>query len=171
MLQQLAAVAREVSPEQLTAGLRMAVHLEEKNVEVKELFRTGLSAIVAASATEEDFSRNLDLVTALVLRLKEKQIDLAPPLSAMVSGCSEPDDFRANVETLYRFCLQMKQHGIEPRVLLRHGMPPSIEQSPDSFQATLNNLATVVVRLRGANIDDNLFHYIIEFGLDRVARA
>jgi hypothetical protein len=46
-----------------------------------------------------------------------------------------------------------------------------VSQTPETFQTTLNNLATVVVRLRGAGINENLLHYIIEYGLDRVSRT
>ncbi|NIP86472.1 MAG: hypothetical protein GTO03_13255 [Planctomycetales bacterium] len=124
---QLPSVARSVSPEQLTAGLRLALHLEEQNIALKDFFRSGLVAVVEISETDEQFTRNLDLVAALVLLLKRHELRIDPPLMAMTSGCEDPDDFRRNVETLSRFALQahephLSRHAAAPR--FSHHHPP-----------------------------------------------
>ena len=167
---QLPTVAREVSPDELTAGLQMCLQLEEQDAALKDFFRTGLPSIVEISPTNEEFFSHLKLVSQMVLVHKKAGIDIDPPLTAMTSGLEATDDFSTNVDALCDFSLLMKKQGVAPNTLLKHGLPMAIPHTPESFRATLRNLATVVVRLRGAKVNDHFLSFIIECGLDRVAK-
>lgn len=173
----LPAVAREIAPEQLTAGLRMSIHLEEKRIGVSDLFKKGLSAIVEASQSadefqqEENYQQNINMLATLLIKLRQQQMTINPPITAMANGCEQPSDFRDNIESLFRFCQTMHKYKVAPNVLLQHGFPLAVSHEPETFQTTLQNLTTVVVRLREAEVNDHLLAYIIEYGLDRVAKC
>jgi hypothetical protein len=170
-------VAREIAPDQLTTGLRVGIHLEEKRIAASALFKNGLSAIVEASQSpdefqqEDDYQQNVNMLATLLIKLKQQQMTINPPITAMANGCAQPSDFRDNVEALYRFCQTMRKHKVVPDALLQHGFPPTVSHDPVTFQTTLQNLTTVVVRLREAGVNDHLLAYIIEYGLDRVAKC
>ncbi|NIM09643.1 MAG: hypothetical protein GTO53_10985 [Planctomycetales bacterium] len=168
---QLPSVAHAVSPEQLTAGFRLALKLEEHEVFITDFFKTGLVALVEIGEAREILTRNLDLIAERLISLKKDGIELNLPLTAMTSGCEHQDDFPATLEALCRFARQVSQHNVSPVSLMQHGFPVGVSHTPATFRAALNNLVTVVVRLRGAKIDEHLLQFIIEYGMDRVAKV